>query len=538
MWHLYFRFWVMFLDLGGKVIVPLFNRCIRNENLYCYFIGGLIVQKETNRPLVLASIIIAMFITAIEGTIVATAMPSIVADLGGFSLFSWVFSAFLLTQVITIPVYGKLADLFGRKPVFIIGTLIFLFATVGCGFSHSMKMLILFRLFQGVGAGAIQPIATTIVGDLYSIQERAKVQGYISSVWGISSIVGPALGGVFVQYLHWSWVFWVNIPLGILSILGLSLFLHEKVEKRDHRIDYLGSGLLFAAISSLMVILIQGGVSWPWVSIPTLILGILFIVGITVFIRHEFRAPEPVMPMSIWQNRLISVSNFAALTSGIVMIGVSVFLPTYVQGVMGRTPMVAGFTLSMMSIGWPLAATLAGRLMLSLGARKTALAGGILIIVGSAGLVGVRPEQGPVLAAIGSFFVGVGMGLTSTTFIVSIQSAVEWKMRGAATASNMFMRMLGNTVGAAFLGSILNAAMNTYLKSNAGKAKLPVNLDVTNILLDPVKRKGLSHGALQLLKSGLSQSLHSVYLGVLGVAALTLLLVVFLPKEKQAEFSS
>lgn len=488
------------------------------------------MHKETNRPLVLASIIVAMFITAIEGTIVATAMPSIVAELGGFSLFSWVFSAFLLTQVITIPVYGKLADLFGRKPVFIIGTVIFLAGTVACGFANSMKILIIFRFIQGIGAGAIQPIATTIIGDIYTVQERAKIQGYIASVWGISSIVGPALGGVFVQYINWSWVFWINLPLGVLAILGISLFLHEKFEKHEHQIDYLGSGLLFASISALMIMLLEGGVAWAWVSGPSLLLGALAMLGLMVFVSHERKAREPVMPMSIWNNRLIAVSNIASLTTGIVMIGVSIFLPTYVQGVMGRTPMVAGFTLSMMSIGWPIAATFTGNILMKIGPKKTAVAGGIVLVLGSLFMITLHPEQGVVWPGIGAFLIGVGMGLASTTFIVSIQSSVDWKTRGAATASNMFMRMLGNTVGAAVLGGILNSAMNSYLKLYAAKAKLPVKLDVTNTLLDENKRRSLSQGVLSILKSGLTLSLHNVYIGVLVLALISLILVIFLPK--------
>lgn len=491
------------------------------------------MQKNTNRTLVLASIIVAMFISAIEGTIVATAMPSIVAELGGFSLFSWVFSAFLLTQVITIPIYGKLADLFGRKLVFIIGTIIFLVGTVACGFAPTMKMLILFRFIQGIGAGAIQPIATTIIGDIYTVRERATIQGYIASVWGISSIIGPALGGIFVQYVHWAWVFWVNIPLGILAISGISLFLHEELDKRKHHIDYLGSGLLFVSISSLMIVLIQGGVNWAWNSAQVLLLAALFIAGLILFILHEHKAEEPVMPMSIWKNRLIAIANFASLTTGIVMIGVSVYLPTYVQGVLGRTPMVAGFTLSMMSIGWPIAATLTGKIMHRFGPRKTAVSGGIMLLLGSALLLYLQPGQGLIIAGIGAFLIGVGMGLASTTFIVSIQSSVDWRTRGAATASNMFMRMLGNTVGAAVLGGILNGVMTGYLKVNAGKAQLPAQLDVTNVLLDPNKRNSLSQGVTEVLRGGLSSSLHYVYLAVFALSIISLILVVLLPKEQK-----
>lgn len=215
------------------------------------------IQQNMRRPLILFAIILAMFMAAVEATIVATAMPGIVADLGGFAIFSWVFGSYLLMQVISIPIYGKLSDIFGRKIVFSIGVIIFLIGSIVCGFSPSMEILIIGRFIQGLGAGAVQPIATTIVGDIYTKEERAKIQGYLSSIWGISSILGPVLGGVFVDYLHWSLVFLMNIPFGIISMILVIVFLKENVEKRHHSIDYLGSSLILISITSLMLVLIK-----------------------------------------------------------------------------------------------------------------------------------------------------------------------------------------------------------------------------------------------------------------------------------------
>src|SRR3954468_12318560 len=209
-------------------------------------------QKQTMKPIVLASVMLAMFMGAIEATIVSTAMPAIVADLGGFTLYSWVFSAYLLMNSVTVLIYGKLSDLFGRKPILSFGIIVFLIGSILCGFAGSMKTLIIFRLIQGFGAGAVTPIATTIVGDIYTTEERAKIQGYLSSVWGISAITGPAVGGLLVQYVSWHYVFWINIPLGLLSLVGLWLFLHEDVVKKKHEIDYLGAILLTVTISTLM----------------------------------------------------------------------------------------------------------------------------------------------------------------------------------------------------------------------------------------------------------------------------------------------
>ncbi|MFL6561082.1 MAG: MFS transporter, partial [Bacillus sp. (in: firmicutes)] len=221
-------------------------------------------SRQTKKPLVLAAVMLAMFMGAIEATIVSTAMPAIVADLGGFTLYSWVFSAYLLMNSVTVLIYGKLSDLFGRKPILTIGILIFLLGSILCGFATSMKMLIIFRLIQGFGAGAVTPIATTIIGDIYTAEERAKIQGYLASVWGVSAISGPAVGGLLVQYVSWHYVFWINIPLGILSLVGLWLFLHENVQRKKHEIDYLGAILLTMTISSLMFILVEGGSRFAW----------------------------------------------------------------------------------------------------------------------------------------------------------------------------------------------------------------------------------------------------------------------------------
>ena len=494
-------------------------------------------KGQTNRPLVLAAVMLAMFMGAIEATIVSTAMPAIVADLGGFTLYSWVFSAYLLMNAVTVLIYGKLSDLFGRKPILFFGIIIFLIGSTLCGFATSMESLIIFRLIQGFGAGAVTPIATTIVGDIYSAEERAKVQGYLASVWGISAVTGPAVGGLLVQYVSWHYVFWINIPLGILSLVALGMFLHEKVEKKKHEIDYIGALLLTVSISTLMFLLVEGGGRWPWGSWQVLSLIILFIVTITAFVYHEGRAKEPVMPFNIWKERSIFVANVTSLTTGIMLIGISSFLPTFVQGVMEQTPIVAGFTLTAMSIGWPIASTMSGKMLISLGYRKTSLIGGVALLIGSFVFVTMTATSGPLWAAVGSFIVGFGMGLTSTAFIVSIQSTVSWQQRGIATAANMFMRNLGNTIGAALLGGILNNRLAHYLSDHAGKSEGTLTVDSANLLLKEDERANLSESVRELLQDGLTQSLHWVYYVVLTFALISFILISFIPKKEQGSAS-
>ncbi|WP_080849208.1 MDR family MFS transporter [Cytobacillus gottheilii] len=474
---------------------------------------------------------LAMFMGAIEATIVSTAMPAIVGDLGGFSMYSWVFSAYLLMNAVTVLIYGKLSDLFGRKPILTFGIIIFLIGSILCGIAESMTSLIIFRLIQGFGAGAVMPIATTIVGDIYSKEERAKIQGYLSSVWGISAVMGPAIGGLLVEFVSWRYVFWVNIPLGILAIAGLWFFLHENIEKKKHQIDYPGAILLTVSISALMVVLVEGGTNWPWLSFQAIGLLIVSLGCFILFILQENKAEEPMMPLSIWKNRPIFIANMASLTTGVMLIGISSFLPAFVQGVMERSPIVAGFALTSMSIGWPIASAAAGQLLLKIGFRKTSVLGGFFLIGGSILFVTLTPEAGPLWAAAGSFFVGAGMGLTSTSFIVSIQTAVSWQQRGIATASNMFMRNLGNTIGAALLGGILNSRLIAYIQSSGNQELKDSSLDAANVLLNEEQRNALLPDVKSILQEGLTLSLHSVYMVVLLFAIISFAFILALPKK-------
>src|SRR6185437_12125731 len=310
------------------------------------------------RPFVIDSIILATFMAAIEGTIVATAMPSIVGQLGGFTYYSWVFSAFLPSQSPTTVIYGKLADLFGRKPTLIAGIVLLLMGSILCGFAWSMTSLVIFRLLQGLGAGAINPITVTIIGDLYKIEERGRAQGMMGGVWAVSGIVGPLAGGLIVDHFSWAWIFWLNVPLGIASIIGLTLFLHEAVETHRAKIDYAGVLLFSISVGSLLALLTEASAA-PWLLLP---LGAVCVATGAMFLTHERRTTEPIVSIELWGRRLIATSNVASLLAGMVLIGLTTVLPIYVQGVLGRSPVTAGSTVAALIIGWPLAVMLSGRL--------------------------------------------------------------------------------------------------------------------------------------------------------------------------------
>lgn len=486
-------------------------------------------QIQLKRPLILASVMLGMFLAAIEATIVATAMPSIVSDLGGFSLYSWVFSAYLLTNAATVLVFGKLADLFGRKPIFVIGVSIFLTGSTLAGFSTSMGMLIFTRFIQGIGAGALMPIATTIVGDIYNREERAKIQGYLSAVWGISAVSGPLLGGFFVDILDWRYVFWMNIPLGLLAMLGIVIFLKENIDKKTERVDYFGSILMMITVSILMIILVEGGTSIPWNSFFMFGLISISIASFILLIKQQQISMQAMIPIELWNYLLILMANLTSLTTGMITIGVTSYLPAFVQGVMGKSATVAGFTLTTMSIGWPIASTISGRLLLRIGYRSTSLIGGLFLVIGSLLFIFLTPAKGPVWAGFGSFFIGVGMGMTSTAFIVGIQTSVNWQIRGIATSANVFMRSLGSALGVALLGGLLNS----YIQSRIDQENLgeEISVDSVNELLDGSALNMTSHAKL-VLEEGLTDGLHIIYIGMFVMAIISLFFIFLMPKDE------
>lgn len=472
----------------------------------------------SRRRMILAASLMATFIPAVESTIVATAMPTIVGDLGGFSLYSWVFAMPLLTMAVSIPVYGRLADLYGRKRIFFIGTGIFLVATTLCGFARSTEMLIFLRAVQGLGSGAIQPISMTILGDVYPPAERAKVQGLQSSVFGVAAIVGPALGAYLVQHVHWSVVFWVNLPIGALSIAMFTLFFEERVERREHRIDWLGGALLIIGIGALMLALVQA-VRLSGAQIAALV--VFGLITLAVLAIHEARTPEPMLPLDLWRRRVLALSNLAAFGASASYMAVAALLPVYVQGVMGGSPSLAGFVVGAASVSWMFASLAAARVMIRTTYRLTALIGAACLFAGSLVLTQIDPFGSVLWAIGGSFVLGIAMGFCNTTFVVAIQANVVQSQRGVATGSQMFMRMIGMSSGAALYGSIVNFGVHR---------RLPGTDDAVNKLLLPALRQGLGADEAARLAEAIAQPAHYAFVASAAIAAITLLLALAFPK--------
>lgn len=417
------------------------------------------VGLRSERGPILLALMLSMGLIAIDATILATAIPSVVRDLGGFSAYPWLFSTYLLAQAVTVPVYSKLADMIGRKPIMLVGIALFLLGSVLCGIAWSMTALIVFRAVQGLGAGAIQPIVMTIAGDIYTVEERARIQGYLASVWAIAAVAGPTLGGLFAQFVDWRWIFFVNIPLCLFAGALIWRNLTERFERREHRIDVAGSVLLTIGLTLVLLAVLEGGVSWAWDSPISIGLFAAAAAVLLVFGLVERRAAEPVLPIRVLTRRVVLTTSLTGLVIGVIIIGLTSFLPTYLQGSLGVTPIVAGLALAAMLIGWPIASALCGRVYLRIGFRSTSLIGAVIAVTGLAALAATSAWPNLVLVSALCFVIGAGMGLLAPPTLIAAQSSVPWHERGVVTGNNAFMRSLGSTVGVAVLGSIANATI-------------------------------------------------------------------------------
>ncbi len=441
------------------------------------------------------------------------------------------FSVFLLTQAVAIPVYGKLADLYGRRPVLLTGTALFLAGSALCGLAWNMVALIVFRALQGVGAGAIQPISNTIAGDLYRVEERGRVQAWLASVWGIAGISGPALGGVLVQYASWRWIFYLNLPVGAVALLLVATRLREGVTRRPHQIDVAGAALLVGGAGLVILGLLAGGVDWPWWSPASVAVFGGALVLLAAFIWQERRAAEPILPLWVFGRRMLAGMNLGGgATIGCLLMGLSSFLPTYAQAVLGASPILSGFAVTATIMGWSSCAAPASRLYLRIGFRDTALLG-VSVCVVAGMLFAHLPQAAPLgVAVAASYLMGCGLGTLSASTIVGVQSVVGWERRGVVTGAYMFSRMTGSALGVATFGGIANATLTGWLghapASLAGQ--LPHSVDAASRALE-TGRLGAAAGAY--LRHGLYLAAHRVFWGLAVVALAGLVALAVTPRR-------
>jgi EmrB/QacA subfamily drug resistance transporter len=451
-------------------------------------------HEYDHRGLIMFGIMMVTALAAIEGTIVATALPSVVRDFGSFNSFPWVFSMYLLTQAVSVPFYGRLADTRGRRPVLIAGVMLFIAASLLCGIAWSMGSLIAFRALQGLGAGVVFPVTQTIMGDMFNLQERAKAQGLTASVWAVSSVLGPALGGLFSEQLSWRWIFYINVPFGLLGLALIARFLVDPPRLGvQRRLDVKGGALLLVGTSTLTLALLEGGTHWAWSSAASLSLFAAAAISLAWCWRIEGKVADPILPPWVFTRLPILSANIVSFVVGAIVLGLTAFFPIYAQNVLGVGPTVAGFGLAAALLGWPVAASMSGKLYLKHGFRSVATAGAMCAIVGGAWLVLLGDDMSVLTAAAGNFLIGIGLGLMSTSSMISVQNAVGWSERGAVTGASMFARTLGSALGTAILGAIFHVAT-----------------------------RGIEHPPMQLIALGAHRVFASiVILGVIALIAAT-----------------
>lgn len=469
------------------------------------------------RRAVTAGIMLGSFLAALETTVVGTAMPTVIASLGGLNVYSWVVSGYLLTSTVTVPVWGKLSDLLGRKTLYTIAVIIFLVGSILSGAATNIWLLIIARAIQGLGAGGIIPLGMTINGDIYTLRERAKVQGLFSIMWGLASIVGPFVGGFITEHWSWRWVFYINVPFGIAAALIVALALKEPEKTQKPVIDYAGASWLFISITLLLIVLGESSDTRAWRS-PWMILAVIgtFAFGF-LFVRTEQTAAEPIIPLSIFRNRIISYGSLTGFMMGTAMFGGLTFIPLFVQGTLGGSAKEAGAVLTPLLLGWVTLAMIGGRLMLKIGYRPTILIGLVFVFV-SFFILSRITQFTPrwfLLADIG--LMGAGLGLVVLTLVLATQNSVERSQLGIATSLTQFSRSIGGAVGVAVMGAMLTVGLASQQEEIQRASGLP-EAEVAEIvhnpspLIDRDARANLPPALLHSMEGALAQALHKVFI--------------------------
>jgi EmrB/QacA subfamily drug resistance transporter len=497
-----------------------------------------LVMSARRRWAVTAGVMTGMFLAALEATVIGTAMPTVISALGGLNHYSWVFSAYLITSTVTVPVWGKLSDLYGRRLFYQIGIALFLLGSALSGMSASMTQLIIFRAIQGLGAGALVPLGMTIIGDIFTVAERARMQAYFSGVWGFSSVIGPVLGGLITDQWSWRWVFYINLPVGLVAALIIGLALQEPSRRERPSIDYAGAALLMAAITLLMLALVEGGAS-----LSTLLAArnVALVAGATLlflcFVWVERRAADPLIPFQLFRNRVVTVSVVAGFLAGVGMFGAISFVPLFAQGALGATATQAGSLLTPLLLSWVGMSIIGGRLLLRVGFRPTCIAGFALMTLGFVFISIYQRETPRLWLYLDLILIGAGLGLTMLTLLIAVQQSVARTQLGIATSLNQFSRSIGGAVGVAVMGAVLSAGLAARLGEVArdGSGVLTVERASElaanpNALIDPQARAALSPGALDALREAMTAAVHNVFWVGTVLAALALLVSLYLPR--------
>jgi EmrB/QacA subfamily drug resistance transporter len=494
-------------------------------------------MSKRRRWAVTAGVLTGMFIAALEATVVGTAMPTVIATLGGLSHYSWVFSAYLVTSTVTVPVWGKLSDLYGRRLMYQLGIGLFLLGTLLSGFSGTMTQLIIFRAVQGLGAGALVPLGMTIIGDTFTVEERTRMQALFSGVWGLSSVIGPIIGGFITDQISWRWVFWVNLPVGFAAALIIGFALKEPKLDKKPSIDYAGAALLMAAISLLMLAMVEAGPGATLFSGLNLGLLLISAVLMLIFIRVERRAPDPIIPFDLFRNRTVLISVVAGFLGGVAMFGAISYIPLFAQGSLGFSATEAGSLLTPLMLSWVTMSVVGGRLMLRLGYRSITIFG-FTVLTGGFVLLSLFQRDTPRWMLYPNLMcIGAGLGLTMLTLLIAVQQAVERSKLGIATSLNQFSRSIGGALGVAVMGAVLTAGLASQLHSVAeGSGGIFTHEQASefasnpNAIIEPSARAALPPETLSILQRAMAGAIHPVFWVGAFMSFLALIASLFLPR--------
>jgi len=496
-----------------------------------------VILSKRRRRVVTAGVMLGMFLAALEATVVGTAMPTVIASLGGLDRYSWVFSAYLLTSTVTVPVWGRLSDMYGRRLFYLIGVSFFLVGSALSGASQSITQLIAFRAIQGLGAGALIPLSMTINGDIYTLRERARMQGLFSGVWGLASILGPLAGGFITDSISWRWVFYINIPFGLAAAVVVGFALVEPKRTERPVIDYAGAIWLTVAITLLLLILVERGDPAIWGNPLTLVAIGGMLISSVLFFRTEKRAAEPIVPLSLFRNRIIAVGSITAFMVGAAMFGALSFVPLFVQGTMGGTATEAGALLTPFLLGWVTMSVVGGRLMFRVGYRPTILAGLFVLLMSFVVFTtfGQTTPRSWLLADV--LAMGIGMGLVMFALLITVQNSVGRSQLGIATSLNQFSRSIGQTVGVAVMGTVMTISLASHIAEIQQESGLPAE-DVARVvhnpsaLVDPIARAGQKPELIRAMSGALAGALHKVFLTGAALAFLAFLSGFWLPASQ------
>ena len=473
--------------------------------------------------LIFTALLLVLLLASLDQTIVSTALPTIVGDLGGLQHISWVVTAYLLSSTIVTPLYGKFGDLYGRKTVLQIAIVIFLIGSALCGLSQNMTELILFRAVQGLGAGGLIVVTLAVVGDLVPPRDRARYQGYFGGVFGVSTVLGPLLGGFFVDHLSWRWIFYVNVPIGAAALAVIAVAFHQPRTRVRHSIDFAGAALLAISLSSIVLFTSLGGTTWPWESSKIIALIVISIVSLPAFAYVESKAKEPILPLSLFRNRTFVVANTVGFIVGFALFGAVTYLPLYLQITKGASPTRSGLQLTPLMVGLLIASITSGRMISRFGRyRMFPIIGTVVITASMILLAQLQPGTSLWIATLDSLILGVGLGLVMQVLILAVQNSVDPSMMGVATSGATLFRQIGGSIGVAVMGSIFANRVHAELAS-----RLPHGVPIPKTV-SPAAIKQLPAAAHQAFVDAFAAALHPVFWAAAIISVLAFLFTWFL----------